>query len=83
MEYADYEKYKNVPVDGFILQGPVSDREGIVDLMDSDQLRDSLATASKLIDEAEGNKIMPADQIPYVYATPMTAYRYNSLVSVG
>lgn len=83
MEYANYEKHNNTPVDGFILQGPVSDREGIAPLMDSAKLNDGLAFAARLIDEGKGETVMPRDMLPEMFSTPITAYRWHSLAAVG
>ncbi|KAK6210131.1 hypothetical protein QIS74_11715 [Colletotrichum tabaci] len=50
---AEYTKHKEDPVDGFILQGPVSDRESIADSVDHEWLKKSLEYAKKLIDEGK------------------------------
>ena len=47
MEYSD-PKYNATPVDGFILQGPVSDREAFATLLAPEELATSLAHAEAL-----------------------------------
>ena len=83
MEYANYEKYNNSPVDGFILQGSVSDREGLAPLMDRAKMKESLDFASRLINDGKGDHIMPKDRLPEMLTTPITAYRWHSLAAVG
>ncbi|WQF75740.1 Putative fusarinine C esterase SidJ, alpha/Beta hydrolase [Colletotrichum destructivum] len=80
---AEYTKHKEDPVDGFILQGPVSDRESIADSVDPDWLKKSLEYAEKLIDEGKEWEAMPRDQLPSFFQTPMTAYRWHSLAAKG
>jgi hypothetical protein len=84
MEYSNYSKYGNEPVDGFILQAPVSDREGFAMFMAEDQVEESLEVARALIDAGKAQTIMPADKIPVIFRkTPFSAYRWHSLISVG
>ncbi|TQN73528.1 UPF0613 protein [Colletotrichum shisoi] len=83
LDCAEYTKHKEDPVDGFILQGPVSDRESIADSVDPDWLRKSLEYAEKLIDEGKEWEAMPRDQLPSFFQTPMTAYRWHSLAAKG
>ncbi|OBR13794.1 Esterase lipase [Colletotrichum higginsianum IMI 349063] len=80
---AQYTKHKEDPVDGFILQGPVSDRESIADSVDHEWLKNSLEYAEKLIDEGKECEAMPRDQLPSFFQTPMTAYRWHSLAAKG
>lgn len=80
MEYANYAKHHNEPVDGFILQAPVSDREALDDFFPT--WRDSLADAEKLIAEGKKDHLMPVDKVPEVFS-PITAYRFWSLVAPG
>ncbi|GJC86779.1 UPF0613 protein PB24D3.06c [Colletotrichum liriopes] len=80
---AEYTKRKEDPVDGFILQGPVSDRESIVDSVDPEWLKKSLEYAGEFIAEGKGGEAMPKDLLPSFFLTPMTAYRWHSLASKG
>jgi pimeloyl-ACP methyl ester carboxylesterase len=81
IEYADYTKHNNEPVDGFILQGPVSDRETLDLIMPDPQ--PSLDLAAKMISEGKGGDCMPFDMIPAVLGAPISAYRFQSLASKG
>ncbi|KAL1882779.1 hypothetical protein VTK73DRAFT_904 [Phialemonium thermophilum] len=83
MEYSNYEKYRNAPVDGFILQGPVSDRQALAKEMDATKIQQGLAFAAKLVEEGRGDQIMPRDLLPRSFTTPITAYRWHSLLSIG
>ncbi|KAL0930804.1 esterase lipase [Colletotrichum truncatum] len=79
----EYTKHKEDPVDGFILQGPASDRESIVDFVDSEELKKSLELAEKMISGGKGSEVMPRDYVPSVFSTPLTAYRWHSLAAKG
>ncbi|KAI5459859.1 hypothetical protein BGZ63DRAFT_415318 [Mariannaea sp. PMI_226] len=81
MEYTNYEKHGNEPVDGFILQGCVSDRETL-DLIMSDP-EPSLALAAKMIAEGKADHMMPKDMLPDVLGAPISAYRFQSLAAKG
>jgi pimeloyl-ACP methyl ester carboxylesterase len=81
IEYADYPKHNNEPVDGFIMQGPVSDRETLDLIMPNPQ--PSLDLAAKMISEGKGGDCMPFDMIPAVLGAPISAYRFQSLASKG
>lgn len=79
---AEYAAQKDYPVDGFILQGPVSDREGVADFVDASTLKQSLDLAERMIQEGRGGEFLRADQVAHIY-DPITAYRWHSLVSKG
>ncbi|KAG5921269.1 hypothetical protein E4U61_006964 [Claviceps capensis] len=81
MEYADYVKHSNPPVDGFIMQGPVSDRESMDVIFPSYQ--DSLALANEWIAQGRAHDCLPNDKVPQDLSAPITAYRFNSLVAKG
>lgn len=68
-------------MDGFILQGPVSDRETLDLIMPDPQ--PSLDLAAKMISEGKGGDCMPFDMIPAVLGAPISAYRFQSLASKG
>lgn len=70
-------------VDGYIMQAPTSDRETASLLMPADFLHTSLQHAEELIAKEKEKEIMPADLIPPIFSSPITAYRWHSLVSVG
>ncbi|KAK0621384.1 duf1749 domain-containing protein [Bombardia bombarda] len=83
LEYSKH--WANVDhVDGFILQGPVSDRESTALLMDKAEMDESVAHAAKMIAEGREDEFMPPDLLPVEYSTnPITAYRWHSLAAVG
>jgi len=85
MEYVT-KRHDAPEVDGIILQGPVSDREGLVPLLEQDE-RDyeaSLAHAKRLVEEGKGDdEYMPRSLLPVGWNNPVTAYRWLSLASVG
>ena len=71
------------PVDGYIMQAPTSDRETAKLLMPQDLLSASLKHAEALIAKGEEKTIMPNSFIPPIITSPITAYRWHSLVSVS
>ncbi|UNI21360.1 hypothetical protein JDV02_007356 [Purpureocillium takamizusanense] len=81
MEYTDYARHNNEPVDGFVLQAPVSDREGLESVYSDYQA--SIDLASQRIAEGRANDCLPSDKVPPMLAVPMTAYRLHSLCAKG
>lgn len=79
----EYTKHKEDPVDGFIMQGPASDRESIEDFVKPAWLKESLEHAEKLISAGKETEAMPKDLVPSFFSTPMTAYRWHSLAAKG
>ncbi|KAJ6278950.1 hypothetical protein J3E71DRAFT_346037 [Bipolaris maydis] len=71
------------PVDGYIMQAPTSDRETASLLMSPEFLHTSLQHAEDLIVKGKKMQIMPSDLIPPIFSSPINAYRWHSLVSVG
>lgn len=65
------------------MQGPVSDREAFGSLMAASQFESSRGHAAKLIAEGRENEMMPRNLLPPFFTTPVTAYRWHSLVGVG
>jgi hypothetical protein len=86
MEYVT-KQHDDIPhVDGIILQGPVSDREAFVPLLQRDgrDAAQSLAHATRAVDEGRGDaEYMPRHLLPVGWNNPITAYRWHSLISVG
>lgn len=79
MEYTNYEKHGSSPVDGFIIQAPISDREALKkDFPNFDEL---LAISSKMIAEGQENEYVSAKLIPPGFDVPITAYRLHSLIA--
>ncbi|KAF7543588.1 hypothetical protein G7Z17_g10611 [Cylindrodendrum hubeiense] len=81
IEYADYAKHGNEPVDAFIMQGCVSDREAFELVMPNPQ--PSLDLAAKMIAEGRANDVLPMDMIPAVLQAPISAYRFQALTAKG
>ena len=71
------------PIDGYIMQAPTSDRETAGLLMPQDLLSASIKHAEALVSKGEEKTIMPNSFIPPIITSPVTAYRWHSLVSVG
>ncbi|KAK3391931.1 hypothetical protein B0T20DRAFT_422594 [Sordaria brevicollis] len=78
-------------VDGFILQGPVSDREAILAVFEEEspgkgqaRLDLSVNVAKRLISEGTAHDCMPREWLPKEFwASPISAYRWCSLASFG
>jgi len=70
-------------VDGYIMQAPTSDRETAGLLMPQDLISASIKYAEALIARGEERTIMPSSFIPPIITSPVTAYRWHSLVSIG
>ncbi|GAB1309973.1 UPF0619 GPI-anchored membrane protein [Madurella fahalii] len=83
LEYTDKEKYQTPPVDGYILQSPVSDREAAALFMSPDLLNQSVRVAKDMIESGRKQDPMPKDLLPPIFATPVTAYRWHSLAAKG
>ncbi|KAJ4224865.1 hypothetical protein NW759_005573 [Fusarium solani] len=81
IEYTNYAKHNNEHVDGFIMQGPISDRETLDLIMPDPQ--PSLDLAAKMIAEGKEGDCMPFDMIPAVLGAPISAYRFQSLAAPG
>lgn len=80
LEYTNYEKHKNAPVDGFILQAPVSDRESLAFHMGQD-LDKAITVANEMIKSGRQDDCMP--RAISFFQSPITAYRFHSLAAVG
>jgi pimeloyl-ACP methyl ester carboxylesterase len=81
MEYADYTKHENLPVEGFILHAPVSDREALEMVFPDNQ--ESIDLARSMIAEGKQDDCLPQDMVPSVLEAPISAYRFNSLCAKG
>lgn len=77
MEYVNYEKNNSEPVEGFILQGPVSDREAMEAETGHEKLGQSIAHAKAMVAGGAGNDCMPEARVPEMLAgTPLSASRF-------
>ncbi|KAH7083993.1 hypothetical protein FB567DRAFT_96113 [Paraphoma chrysanthemicola] len=70
-------------VTAFILQAPTSDRETASLLMPPEFLAKSLAHAEDVIAMGKKDEIMPKALIPPIFNSPITAYRWHSLLAKG
>jgi len=64
MEYNRYDKHGNEPVDGFIMQGSISDREGYVDALTQTTVDDILSLAKEMIDAGRGDDVVSKSKLP-------------------
>jgi hypothetical protein len=70
-------------VDAYILQTPTSDRETASLLMPPELLAQTLQHAQDMITRGEQNETMPTTLIPSIFMSPITAYRWQSLIANG
>jgi hypothetical protein len=83
LEYTNRDKYQTPPVDGYILTSPVSDRESAFLFMSPEELERSLRVAKGRIEKGQEHEAMPREFVPFVFTTPVTAYRWHSLAAKG
>ena len=78
-EWAEEER-----VDGFVLQGPVSDREAVTVSEDMEEVRKSLAVARDMVAQERGEEVVRREDMPKGWRDiPVTAERWCSLVDIG
>ncbi|KAK4456067.1 hypothetical protein QBC34DRAFT_453813 [Podospora aff. communis PSN243] len=85
MGYAKAVAAGKVPgVEGYVLQGPVSDREAIGLSCVGEGVRESLGVAERMVREGRGEEVMERDVLPGEWReSPVSAYRWASLAGVG
>ncbi|KAF8937358.1 hypothetical protein EDD21DRAFT_302438 [Dissophora ornata] len=76
ISYAIYGEHR-AAIQGIVLQGPVSDREFMASSID--MYGKYLRLAQRMINDGKGQELMVRE----VDIAPVTAYRFNSLASVG
>jgi hypothetical protein len=82
MEYLTGLGHESRPaIEGAIIQGPASDREALVMLMEPDVYQRSCIAAQKMVDEGNGEEILPKRETDSVFPAPCTARRWLSLAS--
>lgn len=86
MEYLTKHSHKDnfdsiLAIDAGVLQAPVSDSEGLALADTGSELKDLLQLAQKHISDGKPNELLPAAALKYTFGAPITAYRFNSLVS--
>jgi pimeloyl-ACP methyl ester carboxylesterase len=70
------------PLDGVILQAPVSDREGLETGVPDDALQQVTEIAQKYLSNGQGSQVLPTNLSGRLFgSTPMSAYRALSLLS--
>ncbi|KAK4129731.1 DUF1749-domain-containing protein [Parathielavia appendiculata] len=79
LEYTDRIKYKTPSVDGYILTSPVSDREAAFLFMSPGELDKSVRVAVDMIYDGKKDQPMAQEHLPFIFTTPVTAYRWHSL----
>ncbi|KAK5016716.1 siderophore biosynthesis lipase/esterase-like protein [Cryomyces antarcticus] len=82
IEYATGEgASERPPIDGIILQAPVSDREAMIHMM-PDQYRPTTELAQRWLDDGKGEDVLPNSATKAFFdSTPVTARRWLSLAS--
>jgi len=83
LEYTNRDKYNSPPVDGYILLAPVSDREAAAAFTSQDIIDATVKTAQDMLAKGKANDTMTSGSIPPIFASPITAYRWNSLAAKG
>ncbi|KAL7626396.1 hypothetical protein AAE478_003168 [Parahypoxylon ruwenzoriense] len=79
MEYTS-PSHELAPVEGYILQAPVSDRGAAAQEIGEQKLDDGLGVAKELISSGRGHERMPREHLPAsFYNTPISASRWYAL----
>jgi alpha-beta hydrolase superfamily lysophospholipase len=81
MEYLLDRSKSLHPVDGGIIQAPVSDREGMKALMRPGLYQHSVDAALKMVESGKGEDIMPSDSTECFFGPMVSARRWLSLAS--
>ncbi|KAJ2989562.1 hypothetical protein NUW58_g3409 [Xylaria curta] len=70
------------PVEGYILQAPVCDRDAMALEVDKGVLEESIKFAKQLIDAGKGHERMELAQLPeFMQDSPISAWRWYALVA--
>lgn len=70
------------PIDGGIMQAPVSDREAMIPLLNQEAYEERCKIAQEMVDSGRGEEIMPPEtQKTFFSAAPVCARRFLSLAS--
>lgn len=73
----------NVDIDGGIMQGSVSDREMFNSTISKSVMKRLNTHALKLIEKNQGKQLLTSEYSSYLWNTPITAYRWCSLMLPG
>lgn len=68
-------------VDACVLQAPTSDRMTAGMLMSPEFYSRTLDASTKLITQGNADTIMPKHLIPDIFTSPISAYRWHSLIA--
>jgi hypothetical protein len=83
MEYTSLSHDDLAPVNGYILQGPVSDRDAIALEMGAGELEKSILAAKVITAGGRGHESMPLEYLPASFQrTPISAARWYALGAV-
>ena len=81
MEYLVGQGHETrAPIDGGILQAPVSDREGLVQVLDPNMYDEGCKVAQEMVNAGQGEGIMPS-RFAIFGPSPVCARRWLSLAS--
>lgn len=82
MEYLTGEGHEHrTLIDAAIIQAPVSDREALIMTMEPALYKSSCKVARRMVDAGEGKDILPSKATGRTFPSPVTAYRWLSLLS--
>ncbi|TVY34104.1 UPF0613 protein [Lachnellula subtilissima] len=83
MEYLTGAGHEDrAPINGGIIQGPVSDREAMIMTMDPAVYKSSCAAAQAMVDAGDSAEILPSKKTDNFFSNcPVSAYRWLSLAS--
>jgi pimeloyl-ACP methyl ester carboxylesterase len=70
-------------VTAYILSSPTSDRETASLFMPAEFLAQTLAHADSMIASGDKDEIMPKALVPPIFSSPISAYRWHSLIAPG
>ncbi|TAQ84251.1 hypothetical protein B7494_g7420 [Chlorociboria aeruginascens] len=82
MEYLTGPGHEARPnIDGGIIQAPASDRHALTLAMDAEILKNSCAVAQAMVDNGNGEEILPSKASNNLFSAPICARRWLSLAS--
>ncbi|KAG8525917.1 uncharacterized protein KY384_000679 [Bacidia gigantensis] len=68
-------------IDGALLQGSVSDREGMVMMLDDEDYEHACHLAQELVDDGKADEMLPIEMTKFFTIGPLSAKRFLSLAS--
>lgn len=83
MEYTSPAHKDVSPVEGYILQGPVSDRGALATEMGETKLEESVKAAKYIIASDRGHERMPLEHLSAsMRDTPISVFRWHALCAI-